>query len=167
MSSSRAAQPTALSPTATPCVRRYFLAPVILIAAFVLMNLLDKRFPGAIWFTMPWKMLGWLPILLGCGFCLCGALQFARQHTTLLPFHASRTLVTTGVFRVSRNPMYLGMTLVLVGLAVTAGSATVWIVPPLFVLAIDLLLIRAEEAMLVERFGDDYDRYRRRVRRWV
>lgn len=164
---SRASTPPAFSPAAVPRIRRVFLAPVLLGFAFGLMHIFDKHYPGAVWFTMPWKLSGWLPLLVGCGFCLGGAVQFARQRTTLMPFSSSRALVTSGVFRVSRNPMYLGMAVILVGLAVVAGSATSFLVPPLFVIAVDRLLIRAEEAMLAEQFGEVYGDYRRRVRRWV
>ncbi|MEM7627504.1 MAG: isoprenylcysteine carboxylmethyltransferase family protein [Planctomycetota bacterium] len=154
-------------PAAVPRVRWFFLAPVLLSAAFAAMHVLDKHLPGTLLFHMPGKMVGWGPMLAGGAFCLAGAARFLRRGNNLLPKPDGRTLVTDGVFRISRNPMYLGMTLILVGLAVVAGSATVWLVPPAFAWLIDRQLIRREEAMLVHQFGPAYDDYRRRVRRWV
>lgn len=148
-------------------IRRLVLPPVVLLAALALQGALDRWWPLAVWFSMPWKMLGWAPIVLGCVFCALGAKLFRRHRTTIRPFYTSDALVTTGVYGLSRNPMYLGMTLVLVGVAVIGGSVSVWIVPPLFVAAIQRRFIRAEEAMLSERFGEQYDRYRRGVRRWI
>lgn len=145
---------------------RVFTAPLFLSLAFIAIHILDKHFPVAIWFTMPWKMVGWGPILLGSVLCAAGAGHFARRRTTIMPRQPSRVLVTNGVFAYTRNPMYLGMAVILVGVCLTAGSATVWLVPPLFVAVIDLALIRLEESMLVDRFGDDYTTYRQRVRRW-
>lgn len=154
-------------PARVPIAWRVFTAPLLLTLAFVAIHILDKHGPGAIWFTMPWKMAGWAPILLGSGLCAAGAGHFAKRRTTIMPRQSSRVLVTTGVFAFTRNPMYLGMALILTGICVIAGSATVWAVPPVFVVVIDRTLIRLEERMLAERFGEDYRAYRQHVRRWV
>lgn len=154
-------------PARVPIAWRVFTAPLFLTLAFVAIHILDKHGPGAIWFTMPWKMAGWGPILLGCFLCSAGAGHFAKRRTTFLPRRDSRVLITDGVFRWSRNPMYLGMVVILVGVCFIAGSATVWLVPPGFVWVIDRRLIRLEERRLAERFGDDYRAYRHRVRRWM
>ena len=154
-------------PAAVPRARWFFLAPVLLTAAFAAMHVLDKHFPGTLIFHMPGKMVGWGPLSLGSAFCLAGAARFVRRGNTLLPKADGRSLVTDGVFRISRNPMYLGMVLILVGVAVIAGSATVWLVPPVFAAVIDRQLIRREEASLAQHFGEDYEAYRQRVRRWV
>ncbi|MEM9916009.1 MAG: isoprenylcysteine carboxylmethyltransferase family protein [Planctomycetota bacterium] len=146
---------------------RVFTAPTYLGLALIAIHVIDKLWPAAIWFTMPWKMAGWGPILLGCGLCAAGAGHFAKRRTTILPRHDSRVLVTTGVFRWTRNPMYLGMVLILVGVCVIAGSATVWLAPPLFMLVVDRVLIRAEERMLTERFGEAYRAYGQQTRRWL
>lgn len=82
------------------------------------------------------------------------------------PSKASR-LVTDGVFRISRNPMYLGLVLLLIGWAVWLGSASPWLVPPLFVTVITVVQIIPEERALGQRFGDQYRTYQQRVARWV
>jgi protein-S-isoprenylcysteine O-methyltransferase Ste14 len=82
------------------------------------------------------------------------------------PSKASR-LVTGGVFRISRNPMYLGLALLLIGWAVWLGSASPWLIPPLFVTIVTLLQIIPEEEALARLFGDQYVEYRRDVLRWL
>ncbi|MBB6430284.1 methyltransferase family protein [Algisphaera agarilytica] len=167
MSQAPANHPTTLQPARGNTAWRAFTAPLFLTLAFVAIHVLDKHYPGAIWFTMPWKMLGWGPIVLGSLLCVAGAGHFAQRRTTIMPRRESRVLVTTGVFALTRNPMYLGMVIILVGVCLIGGSATVWIVPPAFAWVVDRTLIRLEEQMLTQRFGDDFADYRRRVRRWV
>lgn len=167
MSQAPTSAPPQNQPARTSRAWRVFNAPFVLAAAFLAIHVLDNHAAGAIWFTMPWKMAGWGPIVVGSALCAAGAGHFAKRRTTILPRPGSRVLVTTGVFAFTRNPMYLGMAVILVGVCFIAGSATVWAVPPLFAWIIDRGLIRREEVMLAARFGDDYETYRQRVRRWV
>ena len=107
--------------------------------------------------------------LAGSVIALAGLVEFRRARTTFNPLTPDRAsaLVTTGIYRVTRNPMYLGMLLVLLGLAVWLGNAAPFVVPPLSVLLLNQLQIRPEERILRERFGAHYARYAGRVRRWV
>ena len=107
--------------------------------------------------------------LAGSVIALAGLVEFRRARTTFNPLDPARAsaLVTTGIYRVTRNPMYLGMLLVLLGLAVWLGNAAPFVVPPLSVLLLNQLQIRPEERILRERFGAHYARYAGRVRRWV
>ena len=92
---------------------------------------------------------------------------FLRAGTDLVPFHNVTSLVTEGVYRFTRNPMYLGMLSVLLGCAVTVGSTCALAVPVLFGIIIELRFIRPEEAMLRELFPEDFAAYCERVRRWL
>jgi protein-S-isoprenylcysteine O-methyltransferase Ste14 len=94
-------------------------------------------------------------------------LFFRRAGTSMIPFNPSTALVTTGPYRFSRNPMYLGMALVYVGLAFALGLIWPLIVLPLVIAAVDQLVIAIEEAYLVRRFGQEYCDYMKRVRRWL
>jgi len=98
---------------------------------------------------------------------LAGVGTFRRAQTPILPFERSTTLVTHGVYRFTRNPMYLGLILVLAGVAVLLGSIGAFVPLPLFVWIIECGYIRAEERFLAEIFGDDYARYMQAVRRWL
>lgn len=93
--------------------------------------------------------------------------RFSRVGTGIVPFSEATTLVVEGPFRFSRNPMYLAMVGVLIGLALASGSLSVWVVPLAFWGWLETSFVRPEEAFMAARFGDAYEDYRRRVRRWL
>lgn len=92
---------------------------------------------------------------------------FRRRRTTFDPFAQSRLLVRDGPFLLSRNPMYLGMVLAAIGVAMLLGTLTPFIVVAGLAWSLQARFIVVEEALLEETFGDDYRDYRRQVRRWV
>ncbi|HET9642519.1 MAG TPA: isoprenylcysteine carboxylmethyltransferase family protein [Burkholderiaceae bacterium] len=94
---------------------------------------------------------------------------FATAHTSPNPIEPMRAtrLVTSGIYAYSRNPMYLGDAIVLLGIDVLSGSAVALVFVAAFVIYIDKVQIAAEEAALAKRFGDAYAEYRQRVRRWL
>ena len=106
---------------------------------------------------------------LGGAVALEGTLEFRRAHTTVNPLAPRRasTLVTRGIYRVTRNPMYLGMLGVLAGWAVWLGNIAAWLGLPLSMALLTVLQIRPEERILAERFGAEFERYAARVRRWL
>jgi protein-S-isoprenylcysteine O-methyltransferase Ste14 len=117
---------------------------------------------------------GWLAWSLGSALLLGGLAlaasfvrAFRRAGTPVNPGESATTLVTTGPYRLSRNPGYLGMTLAYAGIAILSGAlwALVPLVPTLFL--IDRGVIRREERHLDRRFGQQYIRYRARTRRWI
>jgi protein-S-isoprenylcysteine O-methyltransferase Ste14 len=96
-------------------------------------------------------------------------IQFARAHTTPNPHKpdTTTTLVTRGVYEWTRNPMYLGLSMLLLGWAVRLGTLTPFAGPLLFVPLMVHVQIRPEESALRAKFGEDYSRYCRRVNRWL
>lgn len=92
---------------------------------------------------------------------------FRRHGTTFEPFGRATALVVSGPYRLSRNPMYLGMVLVLTGLALLTGRWPVALAPAGFYVTMDRVQIPAEEAALAASFGEPYRAYQRRVRRWL
>ena len=94
---------------------------------------------------------------------------FARDKTTVHPETPEKatTLVMDGVYRFTRNPMYLGMFLVLLGWAIYLGNAASLLVAFIFVLYINRFQISREEAALTANFGEAYLAYKSRVRRWL
>ena len=96
-------------------------------------------------------------------------LAFLRARTTVTPLKPEKasTLVVSGLYHVSRNPMYLGMLILLIGWALWLANPTTLILPPVFVLYLTLFQIKPEEAALSEKFGSEYKAYCGRVRRWI
>ena len=131
------------------------------------MGLLHRLAPGAVVLRWPVSLVGLVP--LGLGFAIGGiaAEQFGRAGTPIRPGTEATALVQSGPFRLSRNPMYLGMTLLLLGIALLLGSLTPLLVPPLFMALITALFIRKEERWMEQTFGESYRSYQRRVRRWL
>lgn len=107
--------------------------------------------------------------VLGLGIIVAGALSFRTMHTTVNPMTpgAASALVVSGVYRYTRNPMYLGMALILLGWAAFLTSALSVIVLPVFVAYLTRFQIVPEERALALEFGADYAAYRAAVRRWV
>lgn len=108
-------------------------------------------------------------VAIGVAVGLAGIAGFRRAATTLNPTRPSTAsaLVTDGVFRVTRNPMYLGLLSCLLAWAVYLSSWQALLCVPLFVLYLDCFQIRPEERALSARFGTDYDTYKAAVRRWL
>jgi len=108
-------------------------------------------------------------VLVGVITVVSGMLAFRRARTTINPVNIAKTssLVSTGIYRITRNPMYLGLTIVLAGWAFDLGSAMTLVGPMLFVAYISVFQIAPEERMLLGIFGDEYRTYARRVRRWI
>ena len=96
-------------------------------------------------------------------------LAFLRARTTVTPLKPEKasTLVVSGLYHVSRNPMYLGMLILLMGWALWLANPAALMLPPVFVIYLTLFQIKPEEAALSEKFGSDYEAYRGRVRRWI
>jgi protein-S-isoprenylcysteine O-methyltransferase Ste14 len=114
-----------------------------------------------------WTWGGVALVVAGAALGASGLWTFRRRGTTHHPHGEPRALVTTGPYRRTRNPMYVGVTTVLLGVLLWSGSAW-FLLPPLgFVLWIDRLQIPYEERKLSRLFGDEYEAYRRRVRRWL
>jgi protein-S-isoprenylcysteine O-methyltransferase Ste14 len=95
------------------------------------------------------------------------AVLFRKSRTGIAPWHPTRQLVTHGPYRISRNPMYLGMAMAYTGLVVAFGLLWGLALLPLVVVVMDRAVIRREEAYLEMKYGDDYLRYKNSVRRWL
>lgn len=107
--------------------------------------------------------------LLGAGFDLAAVITFLRRHTTVNPMKPQNTsvLVCSGVYRLTRNPMYAGLLCFLVAWAVYLSSAWALLGPVAFVLYINRFQIRPEENVLLIKYGARYSAYKSRVRRWL
>ncbi|MEO6004494.1 MAG: isoprenylcysteine carboxylmethyltransferase family protein [Opitutus sp.] len=114
----------------------------------------------------------WLTAALmaaGAGCSLGGVLSFRRARTTVNPMtpEAATTLVISGIYRFTRNPMYLGFALLLGAWATWLANPVALLALPLFVSYLNRFQIRAEEAALHARFGSAFTHYQAQVRRWI
>jgi protein-S-isoprenylcysteine O-methyltransferase Ste14 len=139
----------------------------VLIAAA--MWVLNRYFPVSTLVPEPSNTLGWGIAAIGPFAPLAALIQFRQARTTMNPHRpeAASRLVTSGVFAWTRNPMYLGLLIFLLGWAVRLGTLTPLSGPLLFVPLIQHVQIFPEERVLRTLFGDDYERYCRRVHRWL
>lgn len=147
--------------------RKPVLPPTYLLAAILVMFPLHFFLPGLKLLFSPWNLLGTLPLAFGVMMSTLAEKQFHQVKTTVKPFVQSTTLVTDGFFRYSRNPMYLGFTLVLVGIGIILGSLTPFLVIPVFIGLIQYKFILIEEQMMQKTFGCAWTAYAQKTRRWI
>lgn len=147
--------------------------PLALALAFaVAMGLAALALPFATFATLalPGRVVGAGALLLaGVSVALAGVWAFRRQRTTVNPLAPERatSLVTSGIYRASRNPMYLGFLLALAGWAVFLANAVAALLLPCFVAWMNRWQIQPEERALAARFGPEFAAYAQRVRRWL
>jgi protein-S-isoprenylcysteine O-methyltransferase Ste14 len=117
----------------------------------------------------PWNRLGWVVIAIAPIAPMAALIQFRRMHTTVNPHkpETATTLVSSGVYAWTRNPMYLGLLILLLGWAMKLGALSTLLGPLLFVPLIQCVQIRPEEHALRMQFGTDYEQYAHRVNRWL
>ena len=141
--------------------------PTYLLLALIAMVPLHLLWPIRDFLDVPLNLVGLAPLALGAALNVAADRLFQRHGTTVRPFARSSALVTTFPFSISRHPMYLGLTLILLGTALLFGSASVFLPVVVFAALMDRVFIPREEQMLAEQFGDDWSAYRARVRRWI
>ncbi len=106
-------------------------------------------------------------VIAGLLIVFWGMLTFARARTAILPMRPASRLVARGPYRFTRNPMYTGMAVSFLGGAIGMNSVWALVMFPFVILLISSLVISREERYLSSEFGEDYDTYRKTVRRWL
>jgi len=139
------------------------LALLHIIAAFLLARLIPLPFIAA----SIVKYIGFALVVIGFLLGLGAALTFRRERTTLDPYHPVSSIVTSGIYSFSRNPIYLGFLLMVIGIPLVGGTYWGIILAPIFILLCNRLVIEHEEAYLGKKFGTTYTDYKSRVRRWL
>lgn len=114
-----------------------------------------------------WKFLGVIPLILGIALNLIADKKFKNYNTTVKPGEESHKLITEGVFKYSRNPMYFGMVCILIGFFFFLGSLSSLIIIPNFMLAINYKFISLEEQMLEMKFQEHWLDYKNKVHKWI
>lgn len=142
------------------------LPPVWLVAFLILNWGVSKLLPGfpVGVFT---ANLGLSLIVIGLALIGWSAFWFWRRKTTIEPHHAPKTLIVEGPYRLSRNPIYLAMVIILLGSVFGRGQPLSLILIPTFVVILTVRFILPEEAALRKAFGDAADAYLKATRRWL
>ena len=143
--------------------------PVVALTMAALMWLIARATP-TLSFALPARaVLAACVALAGVWSALAGIAAFRRVGTTVSPLRPEKasSLVVCGVYRFTRNPMYLGLLLVLIAWALILSNALALIILPAFILYMNRFQIGPEEAALAAAFGPDFTTYKSRVRRWL
>ncbi|MFY9799985.1 MAG: isoprenylcysteine carboxylmethyltransferase family protein [Methanoregula sp.] len=139
----------------------YFL---ILLVLSVLLNFV---FPVVVFLSPPSTYSGYLILGFGLVLALWSRSLFLKNATTLQLSEEPTSFLTSGPFCISRNPIYLGMASILLGVAVLQGTLVALAFPVLFVTLIEFFIIPGEERKLEKIFGEPYREYKKSVRRWI
>jgi len=146
------------------------IPPLPLAVGFgVLMWAIDRWLPMHIDRSLVRTVIALVTFGLAVTIVVTAVIGFRRARTTVDPFHpeTASTIVTTGIYRMTRNPMYLGFLLALIALAVFLGNFVCAVIPLIFVVYMNRFQIGPEERALRARFGASYEAYLRSVRRWI
>ena len=141
--------------------------PLYFLAAVGAMLLLHKFAPLAYWLGPPWRYVGVVPLLCGLLLTRSSGMRFRKAGTPLRPGEQAKVFVTEGAFRHTRNPMYLGMMVILIGLAILLGSVSPLFVMPVLYLILRYQFIWREEKWMESWFGESYVAYKSKTRRWI
>ena len=153
---------------ASPGVR--FPPPTLFVAGFLIALALERwvlslRFSAGGAPALP--LTAWILIALGMALLAWAMLTFRRARTAIMPFNPASTIVTRGPYRFSRNPMYVALTLVYLGLTLLVGTVWPMVLLPVVIWSLYVLVIRREERYLGAAVAEEYGAYQRRVRRWL
>jgi protein-S-isoprenylcysteine O-methyltransferase Ste14 len=141
--------------------------PVLLVSHIVVAYLAKWFIPFP--FAVPdiVQNIGFALVVGGFLFGFSAFLEFRKARTTIDPHGSVRSIVTSGVYRLTRNPIYVGFTLMLIGLPLNSGTYWGVVLAPIFIFLMNRLVIEHEEAYLEKKFGEVYTSFKSRVRRWL
>ncbi len=145
--------------------------PIVAIVTASLMWVISKLIPVGL-FDLPMGLQVWVFVFFaftGITLMLTGVFAFRKSKTTLNPFEPEQasSLILSGIYQKTRNPMYLGMLLILFGWAIFLGNAAAFLVLPVFVIFMNKFQILPEEKALEKLFGQEFSDYLLSVRRWI
>ena len=141
--------------------------PVLALLIIIISAVLHFTYPIKQLIYFPYNLLGITGLVIGFWILAWGKKTFGKLDTPLSPGEKPKNLVTSGPFKFTRNPMYLGFVIFLLGVAVLFGSLVAFISPVIFFLIIHFAFIPFEEKLMEKTFGKKYLDYKRNVRKWI
>ena len=140
--------------------------PIWLIVLIVVALMADRLFALPAYFQ--YKAIGIALIVLGVAVSVSGNFTFRKRGAEIIPSsEVHSTLVQSGLYRITRNPMYLGLVIIGIGAALVAGTWLMWLVPIVIFALDNFVIIPFEERSMERVYGDAFREYKTRVRRWV
>lgn len=140
-----------------------FVALLFIVIAYFLGRFAPLPFVAPIILRNVGLLMTFVGFLLGIG----AFVEFRKARTTLDPHGSAKQLVTSGIYRFTRNPIYLGFLLMVIGLPLNSGLYWGVVMAPFYIIAMDRLVIEREETYLEKKFKDAFTSYKSRVRRWL
>jgi protein-S-isoprenylcysteine O-methyltransferase Ste14 len=144
-----------------------FPPPLVYVMGLLAGYLLERKYPLA---SLPHN----LSLAAGIVLCVAGVVVIRsaartmwKAKTSMIPFRPTTAIVSDGVFQLTRNPMYVAMVVIYVGIALWMRAPWALVLLPLVVLGVDRLVIAKEERYLAGKFGEPYLAYKNKVRRWI
>ena len=150
-------------PSISPMVHPPVVALMFIVIAYFLGRFVPLSFSTPSVLRYLGLALTFAGFLLGIG----ALIEFRKARTTLDPHGSAKQLVTSGIYRFTRNPIYLGFLLMVIGLPLNSGLYWGIILAPFYIFMMDRLIIQHEEVYLERKFGNAYTGYTSRVRRWL
>ena len=141
--------------------------PIVALTFGFLINYSKNIFPKI---EIGWgSVVGAFMIIIGFIIILSAIIQFKKYKTTITPLNPSNAtkLIVHGIYKFSRNPMYLGLLLILFGISIIQNPIGGLLFVPLFILYINHFQIIPEESAMLDLFKDDFLKYKENVRRWI
>ena len=143
--------------------------PLIYAAIFFLSILMQKIIPinNSFFDSRNATIAGIVLIAIALLFILPALMKFVQSKNTLVTIKSATSLQTKGVYSLTRNPMYMGLLILYSGIAMLEGNWWTFIFIPLIIIIVQSYVIRGEENYLQRAFGEEYNAYRKKVRRWI
>lgn len=141
--------------------------PLLLVGGIAAGAMLGALFPLAVEIPLPLQVAGFAFLVIGIAFDLSAVVTMWRARTNILPHRAAGLLITSGPFRLSRNPIYLGNTITLAAMGVSFANLWYAAIAAIMAILLNWLAIRREEAHLALRFGQAWQDYTARTPRWI
>jgi protein-S-isoprenylcysteine O-methyltransferase Ste14 len=147
----------------------YVPPPLIYVAIFFLSLLIEKILPldRSFFNTLPAHILGIVFIIVALFLNVPAILQFIKTKNTLVTIKPAKSLQTSGIYTISRNPMYLSLLLLYTGLGFLTGNWWTLLLLPILTTIVTYFVIQREERYLERAFGKTYLDYKEKVRRWI
>lgn len=151
----------------SPNINKNVHPPLVALVFIFIPMVLQRLFPLPFNVSPTLRNAGLGMIFIGFMLGVGAYLEFRKERTTLDPHGSVKALVTGGVYRFTRNPIYLGFFLMVIGFPLNYGSLWGIVAAPFFAATLRWLVIEKEEAYLEKKFKEQYTGYRSRVRRWI